>query len=303
VGYCRCAVYYRQRIKINHFRMRPFLAAVLLLSYAPWCQAQLIEPSTEPQSEAVEVSLPPAARVTMLPEGSTKQSVTPGHSADLSTISYGAEVDFSLRRAWRDGRLSRSGVKAPGMVVSTWLSARDYTFSLAGDVGISPGESGRRVRETELSLSRQYDRGKLRIEPGFYLYLRGREFGSTTSEAALSLTRRSGPWRFLADGFVDVLHSPGDYLAQVGVSHRFSPGDRSLIKTSLFLGRSSTRLDDVLAASTDTVTYARLSASWRRDISDRVALRPHVSVTRFLSGLQPSESRTRLTVGLALEIS
>lgn len=274
-------------------------AALAAVPEAPESEA----PSDAPVSEiapASQATTTEAVRVSSLMMPPKAESNPSRVSRGLVTSS-GFEVDYSLRRTLEGRRLSSEGVRGPNMVLSTWGSRGDNTFFLTGDVSMASGNrSGEgRLRETSVFAIRTLRRGNIKIEPGLYFYARDREFGPSTAEAGLSISRRTGALRWFADGYIDVAQSRGDYLLQAGLSHRFSPDDKSLIKTSLMLGRTSERVDSGFARLTDTSNYASLTLSCTRDITPHLAIRPHLEATRFFS----SGSGTFLKFGVGLQWS
>ena len=275
------------------------LSLVLLFATSS-CWAAPEETSSAQGTVISNVTVPPDGPVQALFTSQNAIVLPPSskkHDSLLLDTSHGFEVEYALRSTLRGHQFSREGVRAPDMVFSTWRTAQDTTLSLTGDVEMGRDARDGRLLESTFFASRTLRRGNVRIEPGFYLYLRDRDFGSSTGEMALSVGRRTGALRWFADGCVDVLNSRGDYLVQVGLSHRFSPDQKSLVKTSLLVGRSSERVADNLGFFTDKTAYASLSTSWTRDISTHLSLRPRIEATRFLSG----DSRTFLKFSVALQ--
>ena len=221
------------------------------------------------------------------------ESASPASSLGAS----GFEMKYALRRTFQGSSLTHDRTRLPSLTVSTWRMAQGNTFSLASNVELPQTTRPGRIFETEFFAAHQVRHGNLRIEPSFSFYLRDRSFGRTTGEAGLSIGQRKGALRWFADGFVDVLRQRGNYLVQTGLSHRFTPDDHSLVKTSLLFGRSSERSDSDFGRLTDASNYLTLSASLTRDVSSHLAVRPNVQATRFLSG----DTHVFFRFGLALE--
>ncbi|BCM88530.1 hypothetical protein IAD21_00363 [Abditibacteriota bacterium] len=271
-----------------------------LLLLTPACVVASEEPTPIPTASPNIIASQSADTQSAITSQGVDYLSSPGKKSNRSVLlgsSAGFEIEYALRSTLRGRQFSRKGVRAPDMVVSAWRASQGTTLSLTSDVEMGRDTREGHLLETTLSASRTLRYGNIRIEPGFYLYLRDRYFGSSTGEVALSVGRRSGALRWFVDGFVDVLRARGDCLMQMGVSHRFSPSEKSLVKTSLLFGRSSERVNDELGFFTDTANYATLSASWTRDVSSRLSVRPRLEATRFLSG----DARTFLKLSVALQ--
>ena len=231
-----------------------------------------------------------------------------GDDEAASGWSYGGELDFNSRYVWRGLALSSGAVAQP----SAWVSRRDYTFSIWGNIELRKGANGlqgprgrRRFNEVDVTLSRSLKTKKWTLEAGFQIYLYPRASdGASTGEVQLRLSRpvrRASMYALLA---VDVLKFKGAGWAEIGLSREHEFNARLSGAAGASLGFGSSRFNRVnLDAKGGALNAAMIDVSLSYALREHLSIRPHAS----FSALLPERLRgqvddpTILVVGVALE--
>ena len=222
--------------------------------------------------------------------------------------SYGGELDFNSRYVWRGLALSRGAVAQP----SAWVSRRDTTFSIWGNIDLGKGANGaqgpsgrRRFNEIDVTLSRSLKIKRWTLEPGFQMYLYPRASdGASTGEIQLRLSRpvrRALAYALLA---VDVLKFKGAGWAEIGLSREHEFNARLSGALGASLGFGSSRFNRVnLDAKGGALNAAMIDVSLSYALREHLSIRPHASWSTLL----PERLRGHvddpaiLVVGVALE--
>ena len=236
-----------------------------------------------------------------------KQSETDETPDDAtSRWSYGGEIDFNSRYLWRGIVLSRGAVAQP----SAWVSSRDYTLSVWGNIELRRGASddlpsGRRFNEVDVKFSRTLTRGKWTLEPGFEMYLYPRASdGDSTGEISLRLSRDVGQMTAYSELALDVVRFKGAAYAEIGLSreHAFNP--RASGEAAFTLGFGSSRFNRAnLDVDSGALNFAALDLSLSYTLNKNLTLRPHATLSTLLPQRlrQQVDDPTIFILGLALE--
>jgi hypothetical protein len=238
------------------------LAAALLAADAAAAQTPAV-PSGQPPS-------PPAAAAPAEPE-----------------VSAGVEVDLVSRYLWRSIPYSYQGKV---VWTTAWVSTRGFTFS-----AFMNGDERWRPHINEVDFVAAYERtlGKVTLTGSYNLntyYYDPSSINYRTSELIGRIDFAAGPGQIFTSHAVDVQHYKGAYYAEVGYAaeREVAPkwtlaGDGSVA----FWGPFSRRYfsdpdfyDPPIPSS--TLGPLTVNVSLSRQLTDLIAVRPHVTFSRVL---------------------
>ena len=198
--------------------------------------------------------------------------------------SYGFETDVSTRYVFRGLAYSRGGVNQSRV----WGRTSGFTLYGWGNVVLSSQPLQERLDEVDVGVSYAHQAKGLLLEPGIDVYLyRGQPPFDvpSTGEVSLKLSHPMGRAGLFTRQVVDVHRYRGAYFGEAGASCERGLGRRARLAASVSIGWASAGFNaayfKVRKPALDLVA-AELSLSYAA--SDRLELRPHLTLTRIVDG-------------------
>lgn len=214
-------------------------------------------------------------------------------------FTWGGEVDISSRYLWHGLPYSDGVVIWPGV----WLSAKGFTidFSANLDPHYEP-----KFNEHDLTVGYEQAIGRLTLSGAFSRYTYREIAGDpgSTSEVILGAAYALGPGDVFTTHAFDVENYSGAYYADVGyaMNWELTPTSRLAADASIAFWSKFAKKYEV--PSDGPLGPAILNVELEQQVTDAIAIRPHVTFTRLLDGTaRRSVGTPAVTYGAAIVIA